>query len=177
MSRQPNLCESELHAVDHANKRFSQGYTATGAGCVVCARHGLVRKERNGKLAEGGKVWYSACSDSQTTEHEPSPDMPTWISFYSTRSSAPTTSCLCSLMTSPANGHGTSRSAFFNYPARCRYRESSFLIAPMRDTQISHLRSRNIMSVQFFTQISQVHGSYRLGKTRNAGGRISIRLV
>ena len=37
-------------------------------------------------------------------------------------------------------------------------------IAPMRDTQISHLRSRNIMSVQFFTQFSQVHGSYRWGR-------------
>ena len=41
-------------------------------------------KERNGKLAEGGKVRYSACADSQTNEREPSPDMPTWISFYST---------------------------------------------------------------------------------------------
>jgi hypothetical protein len=53
MSLQPNLCESELHAVDHANTRFSQGYAATGAGCVVCARHGLVRKNGMGSLQKG----------------------------------------------------------------------------------------------------------------------------
>ena len=50
---QPNLCESELHAVDHANTRFSQGYAATGVGGVVCARHGLVRKNGMGNLQKG----------------------------------------------------------------------------------------------------------------------------
>jgi hypothetical protein len=51
--QQPNLCESELHAVDHANTRFSQGYAATGVGGIVCARHGLVRKNGMGNLQKG----------------------------------------------------------------------------------------------------------------------------
>ncbi|KAF9491411.1 hypothetical protein BDN71DRAFT_1398408, partial [Pleurotus eryngii] len=39
---EPNLCDSELHAVDHANKRRSKGYVSTGIAGVVCAQHGLV---------------------------------------------------------------------------------------------------------------------------------------
>ncbi|KAN0109688.1 hypothetical protein V8E52_009034 [Russula decolorans] len=53
--KEPNLCDSELHAVDHANTRVSQGYTTTGVGGVVCARHGLVRKNGMGEPSEGGK--------------------------------------------------------------------------------------------------------------------------
>ncbi|KAN0105342.1 hypothetical protein V8E52_011131 [Russula decolorans] len=51
--KEPNLCDSELHAVDHANTRVSQGYTTTGVGGVVCARHGLVRKNGMGNLQKG----------------------------------------------------------------------------------------------------------------------------
>ncbi|KAN0118878.1 hypothetical protein V8E52_004650 [Russula decolorans] len=51
--KEPNLCDSELHAVDHANTRISQGYTTTGVGGVVCARHGLVRKNGTGNLQKG----------------------------------------------------------------------------------------------------------------------------
>jgi hypothetical protein len=50
---QPNLCDSELHAVDHANAKYSSGYRATGVGAVVCARHGLVRKNGLGDLQKG----------------------------------------------------------------------------------------------------------------------------
>ena len=53
MCYQPNLCESELHAVDHANTRFSQGYSTTGVGGIVCARHGLVQKNGMGNLQKG----------------------------------------------------------------------------------------------------------------------------
>ncbi|KAG5221553.1 MFS domain-containing protein [Salix suchowensis] len=49
----PNLCDSELRAVDHANKRRSDGYVATGVGGVVCARHGLVRPNGMGDLQKG----------------------------------------------------------------------------------------------------------------------------
>jgi hypothetical protein len=48
-----NRCDSDLHAIDHANSRRSQGYKATGAGAVVCARHGLVRKNGIGDLQKG----------------------------------------------------------------------------------------------------------------------------
>jgi hypothetical protein len=51
--KQPNLCQSELRAVDHANKRFSDRYLASGAAAVVCARHGLVRKNGMGSLQKG----------------------------------------------------------------------------------------------------------------------------
>jgi hypothetical protein len=50
---QPNLCESELHAVDHANTKFSKGYKATGVGGAICARHCLVRKNGLGDLQKG----------------------------------------------------------------------------------------------------------------------------
>ncbi|KAH9977013.1 hypothetical protein BGW80DRAFT_1249823 [Lactifluus volemus] len=32
---EPNLCDSELHAVNHTNKKFMKGYKATGAGVVL----------------------------------------------------------------------------------------------------------------------------------------------
>lgn len=51
--RQPNMCDSQLRAVDHANTRFSRGYKSTGVGGVVCARHGLVRKNGLGDLQKG----------------------------------------------------------------------------------------------------------------------------
>ncbi len=50
---QPNLCDSELRAVDHANKRRSKGYVSTGVAGVVCARHGLVRRNGLGNLQKG----------------------------------------------------------------------------------------------------------------------------
>jgi hypothetical protein len=51
--KQPNLCQSELRAVDHANKKFSDRYLASGAAAVICARHGLVRKNGMGSLQKG----------------------------------------------------------------------------------------------------------------------------
>ncbi|KAH9974339.1 hypothetical protein BGW80DRAFT_1130440, partial [Lactifluus volemus] len=50
---EPNLCDSELHAVDHANKKFTKGYKATGVGVVLCARHSLIRKNGLGDLQKG----------------------------------------------------------------------------------------------------------------------------
>lgn len=49
---QPNLCDSELHAIDHTNTKFSDGYLATGVGGVLC-RHALVRKNGLGSLQKG----------------------------------------------------------------------------------------------------------------------------
>ena len=49
----PNLCDSDLKAVDHANKKSVQGYRSSGAGAVICARHGLVRKNGMGDLQKG----------------------------------------------------------------------------------------------------------------------------
>ena len=39
-----NTCGSHLKAVDHANSCYSDGYCVTGVGVVICARHGLIRK-------------------------------------------------------------------------------------------------------------------------------------
>ena len=50
---QPNLCDSELHAVDHANTKFSTRYKATGVGSVICAWNSLVRKNGLGDLQKG----------------------------------------------------------------------------------------------------------------------------
>lgn len=41
--------------MDHAHTRHSKGYNSTGAGGVVCARHGLVRKNGLGDLQKGEK--------------------------------------------------------------------------------------------------------------------------
>ncbi|KAH7917878.1 hypothetical protein BV22DRAFT_1025551, partial [Leucogyrophana mollusca] len=48
----PNLCESELRAVDHANSKRSTGYKATGVGGTLC-RHTLVCKNGLGDLQKG----------------------------------------------------------------------------------------------------------------------------
>ncbi|TDL22048.1 hypothetical protein BD410DRAFT_815199 [Rickenella mellea] len=50
-----NECQSNLHAVDHANTRFQKGYVTTGVGSVVCARHALVRKGGVTDLQKGEK--------------------------------------------------------------------------------------------------------------------------
>ncbi|KAH7904426.1 hypothetical protein BJ138DRAFT_1106840 [Hygrophoropsis aurantiaca] len=49
---EPNLCESELHAVDHANSKHSTGYKATGVGGTLC-RHTLVCKNGLSDLQKG----------------------------------------------------------------------------------------------------------------------------
>ncbi len=48
-----NTCGSNLKAIDHANKGFSDGYAATGVGAVVCARHTLLRKNGVCNLQKG----------------------------------------------------------------------------------------------------------------------------
>ncbi|TDL16540.1 hypothetical protein BD410DRAFT_816721 [Rickenella mellea] len=50
-----NECQSNLHAVDHANTRFQKGYVTTGVGSVVCARHSFVRKNGVTDLQKGEK--------------------------------------------------------------------------------------------------------------------------
>ncbi|KAJ8515304.1 hypothetical protein ONZ45_g7245 [Pleurotus djamor] len=50
---EPNLCDSELRAVDHANSKSATGYAATGVVAVLCARHGLVRRNGLGSLQKG----------------------------------------------------------------------------------------------------------------------------
>lgn len=63
-SLQPNLCDSDLRAVDHANTKMSRGYTSTGVGGVLCARHTLVRKNGMGDLQKGERqVIYLICHD------------------------------------------------------------------------------------------------------------------
>ena len=50
--QEPNLCDSSLHAIDHANSRGSASYNASGVGAVQC-RHMLVRKNGVGDLQKG----------------------------------------------------------------------------------------------------------------------------
>jgi hypothetical protein len=64
---QPNLCDSDLHAVDHANKKRSANYNATGVGGVVCARHTLVRKNGLGDLQKGERYVHHSIRVSYST--------------------------------------------------------------------------------------------------------------
>ena len=48
-----NTCGSKFKAIDHANARYSAGYTSTGVGAVVCARHGMIRKNGVCNLQKG----------------------------------------------------------------------------------------------------------------------------
>ena len=48
-------CQSNLHAVDHANTRFSKNCLANGVGNVVCARHTFVGKTSAADLKKGEK--------------------------------------------------------------------------------------------------------------------------
>ena len=73
---QPNLCESELHVVDHANVKFSKGYKATGVGGVICARHSLVRKNGLGDLQKGER--YAIQSELRGPVLYILSDMQTW---------------------------------------------------------------------------------------------------
>ncbi|KAH8106480.1 hypothetical protein DFH11DRAFT_1549960 [Phellopilus nigrolimitatus] len=49
-----NVCDSGLHAVDHANARGNDAYTVSGVGACQC-RHMLVRKNGVGDLQKGEK--------------------------------------------------------------------------------------------------------------------------
>ncbi|KAJ3819156.1 hypothetical protein F5880DRAFT_1490162, partial [Lentinula raphanica] len=44
-----------LSAVDHANTKYSKGYSATGAGCCTCGRHEVVFANGVGDLQKGEK--------------------------------------------------------------------------------------------------------------------------
>jgi hypothetical protein len=55
MIQQINTCDSGLHAVDHANTRFSSNNISNGVGNIVCARHTFVRKTCAVDLAKGEK--------------------------------------------------------------------------------------------------------------------------
>ncbi|KAJ7872518.1 hypothetical protein B0H14DRAFT_3083632 [Mycena olivaceomarginata] len=48
---------SSLAALDHANTKFSRGYTATGVGMGVCARHEFVQPNGVGDLQKGDRAW------------------------------------------------------------------------------------------------------------------------
>lgn len=47
-----NVCDSGLHAIDHANTRGGEKYEASGIGAVQC-RHMLVRRNGVGDLQRG----------------------------------------------------------------------------------------------------------------------------
>jgi hypothetical protein len=49
-----NYCQSNLHAVDHANKR-SKAYSANGVGAAKCARHNFICPNGVGDLPRGEK--------------------------------------------------------------------------------------------------------------------------
>ncbi|KAH7904113.1 hypothetical protein BJ138DRAFT_1119717 [Hygrophoropsis aurantiaca] len=53
--KEVNTCTSGLHAVDHANTRFTKGCIANGVGNIVCARHTFVGKNSAADLAKGEK--------------------------------------------------------------------------------------------------------------------------
>lgn len=46
-------CGSTFHAVNQANSKFSKGYSVTGVGAVVCARHNFLRANGVGDLQKG----------------------------------------------------------------------------------------------------------------------------
>ncbi|KAF9488374.1 hypothetical protein BDN71DRAFT_1513111 [Pleurotus eryngii] len=50
---EPNLCDSQWHAIDQANTKRSSGYASTGVGGIICGRHGLVRRNGFGDLQKG----------------------------------------------------------------------------------------------------------------------------
>jgi len=54
-SLQISNCQSNLHAVDHANTRFTKNCIANGVGNVVCARHTFVGKTSAADLKKGEK--------------------------------------------------------------------------------------------------------------------------
>jgi hypothetical protein len=49
---QVNMCQSNLHAVDHAHKS-ARNYIATGVGAVKCARHTFIYPNGVGDLQKG----------------------------------------------------------------------------------------------------------------------------
>jgi hypothetical protein len=48
-------CQSNLHAIDHANARFAKNCIANGVRNVVCARHTFVSKTSAADLKKGEK--------------------------------------------------------------------------------------------------------------------------
>lgn len=52
---QINTCHSEHDAIVRAAVRQTPGYSVTGAGLVVCSRHGFVRPNGAGDLQKGEK--------------------------------------------------------------------------------------------------------------------------
>jgi hypothetical protein len=44
---------SGLSALDHANTKFSRGYSSTGVGICVCARHEFIQATGAGDLQKG----------------------------------------------------------------------------------------------------------------------------
>ncbi|KAJ8468439.1 hypothetical protein ONZ45_g17240 [Pleurotus djamor] len=68
---EPNLCDSELKAVDQANSRRSNGYASTGIVAVVCARHGLVRRNGLGSLQKGERYVNTDFIIHQTLQDQP----------------------------------------------------------------------------------------------------------
>ncbi|KAK7675926.1 hypothetical protein QCA50_021145 [Cerrena zonata] len=53
---QDEICScTGLAALDHANTKFSKGYTATGIGACVCSRHEFLLKNAVGDLQKGEK--------------------------------------------------------------------------------------------------------------------------
>jgi hypothetical protein len=51
--QQINTCHSEHDAITRAAVRCTPGYSATGAGLVICSRHGLVKGNGVGDLQKG----------------------------------------------------------------------------------------------------------------------------
>ncbi len=51
---QINVCDSGLHAIDHANTRGGSAYAASGVGACQC-RHMLVKPNGVGDLQKGEK--------------------------------------------------------------------------------------------------------------------------
>ncbi len=49
-----NVCESGLHAIDHANTRGGSAYVVSGVGACQC-RHMMVRANGVGDLQRGEK--------------------------------------------------------------------------------------------------------------------------
>lgn len=54
-----NTCHSEHDAIVRAATRTTPGYDVTGAGVVMCSRHGLIQPNGVGDLQKGERYVYS----------------------------------------------------------------------------------------------------------------------
>ncbi len=103
---QSNICDSNLHAVDHANLRGSAAYIASGVGACQC-RHMLVRPGGVGDLQKGERYVLNDELELKTN-YVCNLGMRTWTMFLHPLFEGVRQDGLSSRTTSRASGTGTS---------------------------------------------------------------------